>query len=274
MITIQELLDKRGLQEYKKIKLVRHKDARLDIYNMYRHNREAFLEYQSRQTKPVFHNTECIVSFVGEEGNRARFVGVYKITDIHEFAENDPKSNGDKYLYEVEEVGGFEDLKERVIIKWENAISWHQWYKNEMEVIEISPGLSHKQFTDYMDFELSFDELSDIITNGYPDWKKMLSVVYGVYVICDNKTGKLYIGSAYGENGGVWGRWSDYVKTNGHGGNKSLKELIDNDANYARNFTFSLVMVMSKSSTKEAVIAKEQLFKRKFGTIMNGLNNN
>lgn len=28
------------------------------------------------------------------------------------------------------------------------------------------------------------------------------------------------------------------------------------------------------SSTKEAVIAKEQLFKRKFGTIANGLNNN
>ena len=31
----------------------------------------------------------------------------------------------------------FDDLKERVIIRWENAISWHQWIKNEMEVIEI-----------------------------------------------------------------------------------------------------------------------------------------
>lgn len=99
MITIQELLDKRGLKEYNKIKLVRHKDTRFDIYDMYRHNREAFLEYQSRQTKPVFHNTECIVSFIGEESNRARFVGVYKIIGAHEFAENDPKSNGDKYLY-------------------------------------------------------------------------------------------------------------------------------------------------------------------------------
>ena len=143
-----------------------------------------------------------------------------------------------------------------------------------MEVIEISPGLSYRQFTDYMDFELSFDELSDIINNEYPDWKKMLSAVYGVYVISDAKSSKLYIGSAYGENGGIWGRWSEYVKTNGHGNNKTLKELVDNDPNYAQNFTFSLVMTMSKSSTKEAVIAKEQLFKRKFGTIANGLNNN
>ena len=101
----------------------------------------------------------------------------------------------------------------------------------------------------------------------------MLSSVYGVYVICDNKTGQLYIGSAYGDEG-IWGRWSEYVKTNGHGNNKSLADLIKNDANYAKNFSFSLLVVMSKNSTKDAVIAKEQIFKRKFGTQIHGLNNN
>ena len=281
MITIQELLSSRlekcGVTSTKQIKLVRQKDARQDLYELYRHNKEAFLNYQSAQSKPVFNNVDYIVSFIGEEGTSARFIGVYKIVETIELNKTDKPSGVkdiDNYFYKMQELPGFDDMKERVIIKWGNAIAWHQWYKNEMEVIEISPGLSYRQFTDYMDFELSFDELSDIINNEYPDWKKMLSAVYGVYVISDGKSGKLYIGSAYGENGGIWGRWSEYVKTNGHGNNKTLKELVDNDPNYAQNFTFSLVMTMSKSSTKEAVIAKEQLFKRKFGTIANGLNNN
>lgn len=281
MITIQELLSSRfykcGVESTKQIKLVRQKDARQDLYELYRHNKEEFLNYQSAQSKPVFDKVDYIVSFIGEEGTSARFIGVYKIVETIVLSENNKPSGVkdiDNYFYKMQELPGFDDMKERVIIKWGNAIAWHQWYKNEMEVIEISPGLSYRQFTDYLDFELSFDELSDIIKNEYPDWKKMLSAVYGVYVISDGKSGKLYIGSAYGENGGIWGRWSEYVKTNGHGNNKTLKELVDADPNYAQNFTFSLVMTMSKSSTKEAVIAKEQLFKRKFGTIANGLNNN
>ena len=281
MITIQELLSSRlnkcGVESTDRIKLVRQKDARQDLYELYRHKKEEFLNYQSAQSKPVFNKVDYIVSFIGEEGNSARFIGAYKIVETIELNKTDKPSGVkdiDNYFYKMQELPGFDDMKERVIIKWGNAIAWHQWYKNEMEVIEISPGLSYRQFTDYMDFELSFDELSDIINNEYPDWKKMLSAVYGVYVISDAKSSKLYIGSAYGENGGIWGRWSEYVKTNGHGNNKTLKELVDNDPNYAQNFTFSLVMTMSKSSTKEAVIAKEQLFKRKFGTIANGLNNN
>lgn len=276
-ITIQELLNNRGLNPNDKIKLVRQKDARQDLYDLYRHDKVAFLNYQSAQSKPVFHNVDYIVSFIGEEGSSARFIGVYRIVDIIEIDKGHKlvgATDIDNYFYKMEEVSGFDELKERVIVKWGNAIAWHQWYKNEMEIVEISPGLSYRQFTDYMDFELSFDELSDIINKEYSDWKRMLSAMYGVYVICDNKSGKLYIGSAYGENGGIWGRWSEYVRTNGHGNNKTLKELVDADPSYAQNFTFSLVMTMSKSSTKDAVIAKEQLFKRKFGTIANGLNNN
>ena len=127
-----------------------------------------------------------------------------------------------------------DDLKERVIVKWSNAISWHQWIKNEMEVIEIHPGLHYKHFTDYSDFILNFNELKEIITNGYNDWKRMLAGAKGIYLINDSKTGKLYVGSAYGEDG-IWGRWSSYVSTNGHGGNKQLRELIQKKDDYAEN---------------------------------------
>lgn len=275
MITIQELLISRGLSNTAKIKMVRHKDQRYDIFEMYRTNKPEFERYQSAQSEPKYKGAEYLVSFVGEDNNRARLVGVYKIIAELPMDEEHRTDPLDNYYYQMEEMPGFEDLVERVVVKWSNAIAWVQWFKNEMEVIEISPSLSYRRFKDYMDFVLSYAELKEIIgdPNNYSDWKKMLSAVYGVYVICDNKTGQLYIGSAYGDEG-IWGRWSEYVKTGGHGNNKSLKDLIDNDANYAMNFTFSLLVVMSKSSTKEAVIAKEQIFKQKFGTMIHGLNNN
>ncbi|MEI2420593.1 GIY-YIG nuclease family protein, partial [Arthrospira platensis SPKY2] len=56
-------------------------------------------------------------------------------------------------------------------------------------------------------------------------WKTALSSVKGVYVITDTSNGKLYIGSAYSVES-IWHRWSEYTK-NGHGGNKQLKALIE-----------------------------------------------
>ena len=142
-----------------------------------------------------------------------------------------------------------------------------------MEILEICPGLHYKRFTDYFDLLLDFNELKEIIVNQYNDWKKVLSVIKGVYLISDTKSGKLYVGSAYGEDG-IWGRWSDYVTSGGHGGNKMLRKLIDEDCNYATNFQFSILMLLPKTITPDEAIKKEQLFKRKLGTNSFGLNNN
>ncbi len=265
MISIQELLYNRGLDRNARVKLVRHKDRRYDLYSMYRQDLNAFLAYQNRQEKAVFKNVDYIVSFIGEEGMQSRFVGVYEIKSV---------VHTDMFHYTMEEVAGYEDLKERVIIRWENAISWHQWIKNTMEVLEISPGLNYKRFTDYLDIILDFWELQEIVVNKYADWHKVLSSVKGIYLITDKNTGKLYVGSAYGDDG-IWGRWSEYVSTNGHGGNKSLKELIAEDWEYAvKNFQYSILMILPKSVTQDEAISKEQLFKHKLGTNSFGLNNN
>lgn len=267
MITIQELLFNRGLDTNKKVKLVRHKDNRRDLYNLYRTDKAEFLAYQNSQSKDVFNGVDYIVSFIGEEGLLSRFIGVYKLTDRKQIAT-------DHFEYQMEEVEKqFDDLKERVIIRWENAISWHQWIKNEMEVIEIHPGLHYKQFTDYSDFIINFDELKEIVIKQYSDWKKMLSATKGVYLISDTKTGKLYVGSAYGEDG-IWGRWCKYVSTNGHGDNKTLKELIADDPTHGNNFQFSILMLLPRTITPDEAIKKERLFKNKLGTNSFGLNNN
>ena len=74
------------------------------------------------------------------------------------------------------------------------------------------------------------------------EWANRLSSVAGIYLITDTKTGKHYVGSASGEVGGIWGRWSQYAKTK-HGGNVQLKKLIEQDPDYCRNFQYSILEV-------------------------------
>ena len=276
MITIQELLYNRGLDPNAKIKLARHKSARIDLYNMYTTRKEDFLTYQSQQSRDVFKGTEYIVSFIGEEGSLSRFVGVFKVVDVKNNDDNEISISGSKYgfFYELDEISGFDDLKERAIIDWGlGTRSWVQWLKMEKEIVEIQPGLHYKQFTDYFDFILDFAELQEIVSNQYKDWKRMLSATKGIYLISDTKTGKLYVGSAYGEEG-IWGRWKTYAKTKGHGNNKTLKELVAADKNYGNHFKFSILMLLPSTTTADQAIKKEKLFKNKLGTNSFGLNNN
>lgn len=276
MITIQELLYNRNLDPKSKTKLVRHKDNRLDLYSMYTIERDKFLIYQSQQGNDAFKGLDYIVSFIGEEGSLSRFIGVFKILNTQKLPDKSASIDGGlyQYFYEMEEVLGFEDLKERAIVDWgKGTRSWVQWLQNEKEVVEIQPGLHYRQFTDYFDFILDFQQLTEIVTNQYKDWKRMLSVTKGIYLISDVNTGKLYVGSAYGEEG-IWGRWRSYVVTKGHGENKTLKELVSQDANYANNFRFSILMLLPSATTADQAIKKEALFKRKLGTNSFGLNNN
>ena len=77
-MNIIELLRLRGLDTNAKIKLVRHQDKRYDVNELYR---TGYLDiYQSYQSKPVF-NCEYLVSFIGWDGSRARFIGVYRVKD-------------------------------------------------------------------------------------------------------------------------------------------------------------------------------------------------
>jgi hypothetical protein len=276
MITIQELLYNRGLEANSKTKLVRHKDPRIDLYNMYTSQKDDFIIYQSQQGKDAFKGAEYIVSFIGEQGSLSRFIGVYKVLNCVQFQEKRASIDGGvfDFQYELEEVTGFEDLKERAIIDWGlGTRSWAQWLNNEKEIVEIQPGLHYKQFTDYFDFILDFNELQEIVSNQYKDWKRMLSATKGIYLISDTKTGKLYVGSAYGEEG-IWGRWKVYVKTKGHGNNKTLKELVMVDKEYGQHFKFSILMLLPSTITADQAIKKETIFKNKLGTNSFGLNNN
>ena len=99
-----------------------------------------------------------------------------------------------------------------------------------------------------------------------------MSSIYAIYLITDRSNGKLYVGSAYGKDG-LLGRWSHYVTTK-HGGNKGIQEVICQYPERYKDFQFSILQILPKSTNPEKVIELEQLYKKKFLSITFGMNEN
>ena len=148
ILTISKLLSEAGLDITKKIKLVRHKDSRKEQliegepvvgnpYEWYIKDRQKFINYQGEQSEDRFKDVDYIVSFIGEEGTTARMVGVYRILGLDE--EKMKRIANGRFFYKMEEVKGFDELNERVIIDWgKSAITWHQWlHKNDKEIVAV-----------------------------------------------------------------------------------------------------------------------------------------
>jgi hypothetical protein len=111
---------------------------------------------------------------------------------------------------------------------------------------------------------VTWPELSRIISKE--SWKTALQNQKGVYLITDISTGKLYVGSAYGDNM-ILGRWQSYIKT-GNGGNIELKSL--NFEHIKQNFRFSILEIFKSTVNDQAIISRENWWKsvlltRKFG---------
>lgn len=256
------------LNEKYKVKVVRHRDASEDLWDLYRNG--SFQTYQNGQSWDVFGGAECIISFIAARHKYATYVGVWKI-----LRSKQRKDGG--LLYSTQKLPEFDELAERLIVKWgEGTRSWAQWLdrKGNKEIHEILPTGYVKEFPGYYDFTLTYAELAQIINNpdSNREWQRMLSSHSGVYLILDKKSGRQYIGSAYGR-GGIWARWRTYVK-NPSGGNKQLKQLLSQDRNRYENFQYSILRVLEPGSTKDEVIKHESLLKKKLGSRAFGLNSN
>lgn len=268
MLTLQQILSSQStLLEGKSIKLVRHKDVKMDYRRDVLKDRAAALEYQREQADHIFEGCDFIISFFGLERRRAIMFGVFKVNG-HEI------KNG-KYYYDLEQVTVFDDLADRLIIGWGgNARAWHQWYhRQQKEVLEIRPRGSIGSFPGLLSFALEFHALKTLTSHpeANTDWQHRLSS-NGIYMILDDKTGAQYIGSAYGNNG-IWQRWCNYAVT-GHGGNKELIALMNTDPEYTRHFRFSVLQALPGNITPDEIIEIEQLYKKKLGTRVHGLNAN
>lgn len=282
LLTIRKILELGGLDTNKRIKLVRHKDDREhktingltedgNPADWYINDRQKFLAYQSEMRHDIFKDIDYVVSFIGEEGNAARLIGIYEVKGYDN--ERKRRIRGDKFYYDMVEVGGFDEFNERVIIDWGKGRTFHQELKaNDKDVIAIEKdGLN--VWTAYEEIKLSYEGLKRIIDSNISKWRDKLSACNCIYVISDNKSGKLYIGSTYNKEG-IWGRWKDYAQT-GHGGNVELKKLMDEDPNYAKdNFTWAILQTLPLDIKDEEAIKIETLWKNKLGREACALNGN
>lgn len=167
-MTIQQLLKGRNSEfdASKRIKLVRHAttyevfgkkyDGTVsDLYN----DRELFLKYQRHQRTANFDGVDYIVSFISEKGTDSLFVGVFK-NEGRKPDESGVISLEGESFYDINQIPGFEDLIEQVVIEWKNPRGWHQWYKHEMEVVAQRSTLPFNDILDnrFAQFHLNTDD--------------------------------------------------------------------------------------------------------------------
>lgn len=285
--TIQEILSGRNSEfdASNAIKLVRHADNRKtkvimgehyerSLLDLFRYQRDALENYQREQKKGTFDKTDFIVVFLGDKGTSSRFIAVYKIV-----GKQQSPHCVNEWIFDFQEVEEFRPLSCRIVIDWgKGTVSWHQDYrKNPKAVIRVDDGFEDSNgvpcFVSLKDTLLSYDELKAIFENDDDTWKSVLKSNNCIYMITDEKTGKQYVGSTYGQDG-IWGRWMYYFNTCGHGGNKMLEDVISQDPDYARHFHWSILEILPNDILEEDAINRENLYKRKFMTREFGYNKN
>lgn len=170
----------------------------------------------------------------------------------------------------------------RLIIKCQKGNTFSRYvfnlrkYIDQAIVKEILPCIySGEKFEGYDRVHLPFHRLSDIF-NGriLPTYYEALKKITGVYCLTDTHTGKLYIGSATGEEG-VAQRWGNYLDSK-HGGNKKLVALYERKGEeyFEKYFTYTLLEYFGLSYDPIKILEREQYWKRCFDTIKNGYNDN
>jgi hypothetical protein len=175
--------------------------------------------------------------------------------------------------YEHEPLPEYEKYCGRLIVKYknksQNMVRLATSVINDCEVLQLLP----KKFDDdifpgYEDVRLSWEELSRVVRKE--GWKTALQNQKGVYLITDISSGKMYVGSAYGENM-ILGRWESYVRS-GHGGNVGLKPL---GKEYIRkNFEYSILDIFKSTTDDKIIIKRESWWKNVLKSREHGYNEN
>ncbi len=270
-----------------------------DVWDKY--DRSFFEEYQSIQpSTDFFKNKRYVLSFIADGKTHSRFVGCYEIVDqypskkakkLKGFPHQDFYNRPGHIYFKMILSDYMRDLKDRLVVDWPGAIGYVQYTKEALEkktVISIFPDSKHV-FPGYNRVVWDFQSMKEYVTKPdmYEEIANALKEVYAVYLVVDSKTGKYYVGSAYGKDG-LFGRWKTYAETNGKGGN--TKEEMDGNVGICEylkenpeaylNFQYSILEVVHKTGIKEkdkeATRDAEKTWKRKLCTYKTewGLNMN
>ena len=207
------------------------------------------------------------------------FGGMYKVEhlDTSEATEN-------CVGYKLTLLDDFKEYRKRLIVKLSRTIGRDIYNKPYLsvqrdfnpEIYELLPTQAIENFPGFNKILLTHKQLQYIYQKKAPEWEKQLSSVKGVYCITDTQSGKLYVGSAYGDYAGIWQRWSNYANINNlTGGNKAFEEIKAKKPDYiVENFTYSILEILDPRTPDEEVIRRESFWKDVLKSREFGLNKN
>lgn len=135
---------------------------------------------------------------------------MWLLTTIKEVTKELDVKNG--INYEGVELEEFKKYYGRVVVKYHKKSQNQGWlYKNvcdELVVNQILPVVFDEyDFPGYDKVRLSYEQLEIVINQNKKDWVSVLENQKAVYLITDTHNGKLYVGSATGDNGMLLQRW-------------------------------------------------------------------
>jgi hypothetical protein len=219
-------------------------------------------QYWNYQSKKSFKQGQITLGFI-----RLNKDNLWLLFHVGRITKDLNRLNGVGYEYEV--IPEFEKYFGRLIIRFKNEaqtmIRLAKSVIDDCEVVQILPDIFDNDiFPGYDQVNISWNELSRVLTKE--GWKTALKNQKGVYLITDSSNGKMYVGSAYGDQM-LLGRWESYVKT-GHGGNVELKKL---DFEHIKlNFRYSILDIFKSTIDDQTIIVRESwwkcvLYTREFG---------
>ena len=276
---IYALLEERGLDPAaQQVTLMRHAGS---DYPLHRYlGTRALTLYQARQQleHPV---GSLILGFYGHRAKSAVLLGVWrvmKVMDVQEahraghldggFESLAPGDAG--YFHHLEETDLLQDLRLKLEVHWGRELSWRRILKRNDHypvTVSLEPAV---RFIGLSDVSLIMSELRMAMDD--PVWQNALGNTCGIYLITDERTGRQYVGSAYGGDG-IWQRWSHYAST-GHGDNLELKRLLELSPGSESDLRFTLLEPLLLGTPKAHAIARENFWKVALGSRRFGMNLN
>lgn len=234
-----------------------------------------FDEWQRWQTRRNFQR-EFVVSLV-QDGLPTRwlFAGLFRSHGAtEEQGEHRPL-----YYYNLERLTSAQEWVGRLYLTstyTERAsYPYGETLASDLVIAELLPEpRSIGQFPGYKHLDLPKAQLDLVVRQNLESWRAALSSVKGIYLISDTAKGKLYVGKADGASG-IWGRWCAYA-SNGHGGNKALREEFGLDGSEERlsALRFSILEIADLHATQDEVLARETHWKTVLLSKQHGHNRN
>jgi hypothetical protein len=236
-------------------------------YELFITDRDGFDEYQSIQGNKSLITRPYLASFVRTPMGEAVFTGFYAVKDVKKQEEDD------KYKYELEKLDILSKYCGHLFVDFPKERAFCRCPENVecgLPIMQLSKPSQTLEFPGFHNFIWSISKL-----NTMPDtWQNTLKNMKGVYLLTCRNHHKLYVGSAYGENGFL-GRWQNGYADGEGGGNKELINFLKSHPD--ADFHISILEIAASTDSVNKIIGNENSWKAKLNTrnlAGNGLNCN